>query len=176
MAKNQSKGKVRTANYAVPRDRDEADLFIYRIGVKTRARAAMQSELDYMLAELKRRFEENAQPMTVEIDELTEGLQVWCEANRKELLDGDSKTVKFGNGEVCWRNRPASVTLRGVEKIIEWCRSHRLSRFIRIKREINKEAMLASPKKAEEIPGVTIASAGEDFIVTPLSAELEEVA
>ena len=104
-------------------------------------------------------------------------MQTWCEANRKELLDGDSKTVKFGNGEVAWRNRPPSVTLRGVEAIIEWCKRHRgFLSFLRIKAEVNKDAMLANPKMAAKIPGVKIVSGIEDFIVTPLSAALEKVA
>lgn len=174
--KQATKIKSAAADWPIPTNRDEADRFIYRIGCAMRGRAGIQADLDAELADLKARYEKRVAPFNEAIEQRTKGLQTWCEANRAELLDGDSKTVKFGNGEVAWRMRPASVNLRGVEKVIEWCRAHRLSRFLRIKTEINKEAMLADPVKATGIPGVSIASAGEDFIVTPLSAELEEVA
>ncbi|MGA9722689.1 MAG: host-nuclease inhibitor Gam family protein [Candidatus Binatus sp.] len=176
--KQQSKVKTAAAVYPIPGTRDEADRFIFMIGEERRIRAVLQAELDFMLAELKQRFEENAAPHLATEEDLTQGLQDWCEANRNELLDGDSKTAKFGNGEVAWRNRPASVTLRGIEKIIAAIKRRPSVRtlFLRIKTEVNKESMLDHPKLAQKIPGVTIASAGEDFIVTPLSAELEQVA
>ncbi len=177
MAK-QTKIKTAAANYAIPRDREEADKFIFEIFAATRRRAVIQTALDAELADLKARYEDAAAPLNSSIDLLTKGLQTWCEANRRALLQGNLKTVKFGNGYVSWRMRPASVTLRGIEKIIKWCRAQRgrFARFLRFKIEVNKEAMLAEPDEASKIPGVTIASGGEDFIVTPLESKLDEVA
>ncbi len=168
--------KIRTAaaNFAIPRDRDEADEFIFKIGEAIRDRAIVQNACDETIAAAKAQFEEKGAPMTAAIERLTKGLQTWCEVNRAELLaDGGGKTVKFGNGEVAWRARPASVTLRNIEKIIEWCRA-RGSQFLRVRTEVSKEAMLACPDEAKKVPGVTIASAGEDFIVTPLAEPLKE--
>jgi phage host-nuclease inhibitor protein Gam len=172
-----AKTKIKTPalEYPPPANRDEADNYIFRLGEAMRSRAETEIAMNEAVAHIKLESENAAEPYNREIAALTAGLQTFCEANRKELCPGNSKTVKFGNGEVSWRARPASVTLRGVEAIIAFCRSHRKHLFIRLKREVNKEAMLAHPKAAAAIPGVTIASAGEDFIVTPINAELEEV-
>jgi phage host-nuclease inhibitor protein Gam len=155
--------------------REEADEFIYKIGEASRDRQLAETAMNEDIAKIKAEYEAKAGPAAVSISKLTWGLQTWCEAHRKELLDGDSKTVKFGNGEVSWRNRPASVSLRGVEKIIEWLRAHKRRRFLRIKYEVNKEAMLAHPRAARKVPGVKIESAGEDFIVAPFESQLEPV-
>ncbi|MDL2275823.1 host-nuclease inhibitor Gam family protein [Desulfosarcina sp. OttesenSCG-928-G10] len=41
--------------------------------------------------------------------------------------------------------------------------------------DVNKEAMLADPEAARQVPGVTIVQT-EDFVVTPHETELEEIA
>jgi len=48
------------------------------------------------------------------------------------------------------------VSLRRVEAIIEGCKVAGLEKFIRVKEEINKDAMLAEPDQAMKVPGVTI--------------------
>lgn len=171
-----SKRKASAADFASPRDRDEADEFIYKIGEAIRDRGLIQAALDDHVAAAKAAYEKRAEPINAAIERLTGGLQAWCEDNRAELLADGGRTVKFGNGEVAWRARPASVTIRGVEKVIEWCLSHRWTVFLRFKTEIDKEAMRAHADAAKKIPGVKIASAGEDFIVTPLESKLEDIA
>jgi phage host-nuclease inhibitor protein Gam len=47
-------------------------------------------------------------------------------------------------------------------------------KFLRMKLEVNKEAMLADPDKAETIPGVTIARDVEVFYLEPKGAQLSE--
>jgi phage host-nuclease inhibitor protein Gam len=47
-----------------------------------------------------------------------------------------------------------------------------LSRFIRSKDEINKEAILADPKAVSGIVGITINSGLEDFAVVPFEQEV----
>ena len=135
-----------------------------------------QNAFDFVIADAKEKASCAAAPSNRSIEDLTRGLQTWCEANRAELLDGHSKTVVFGNGTVAWRARPASITLRNVEKIIQWLKSRPLLGFLRMKAEINKEAMLSEPAEARRVPGVTIASGGEDFIVEPIAVPLQEVA
>ena len=54
-------------------------------------------------------------------------------------------------------------------------RKARLSRFIRTKYEVNKDAVLADPKAIEGIQGISLRQ-GEDFVVEPWDTKLEEVA
>jgi len=62
-----------------------------------------------------------------------------------------------------------------LDNIIEACKKLGLARFLRVKEEINKDAMLAEQDLAQTITGVSI-SQGEDFVIVPFETELEEVA
>jgi phage host-nuclease inhibitor protein Gam len=168
--------KTPAGDYEIPQNREEADEFIYKIGEATRDRQLAETAMNEDIARIKAEYEAKAGPAAVAIAKLTWGLQTWCEAYRQDLLKGDSKTVKFGNGKVSWRARPPKVTLRGIKKILAWLEKHKLDRFVRIIREVNKEAMLSDPAAAAKIPGVKIGSAGEDFIVAPFESQLEAVA
>lgn len=170
--------KAPALTYPAPQNRDEADQFIFKLGQLQRDRIDLNTAMNEALAAAKLEHENLGKPLAEEIAALMASLQTWCEAHREELLKGDSKTVKFGSGTVSWRRRPPKVTIRGsIEKVIEWCKSHAgFSTFIRTVEQIDKEWMLECPGDANEIPGVKVGSAGEDFIVKPLQSELEEVA
>ncbi len=172
------KAKLKTpaAGYPIPDNREAADAMIYMIGEAQRGRATLQTELDGKIAELKAEYEERAAKLNVLIRDYVAGLQHWCASNRAVLLKGDAKTVKFGNGEVSWRTRPPKVTVRDAVKAIAWYAKKELGRFVRIKEELDKEAILRVPAIAGQNPFIKIGSAGEDFIVKPHELELEEIA
>ena len=48
-----------------------------------------------------------------------------------------------------------------------------LGRFVRVKNEPNKEAMLNEPDAVRGIAGISIVSGLEDFIVTPFEQQAE---
>ena len=103
---------------------------------------------------------------------LQAGVQTWCEANRKELC-GTGKTANLITGEVQWRARPPSVTIRGAEVVLENLKSLGLERFVRVKEEANKEAMLNEPDAVRGVAGITINSGVEDFTITPFEVSAE---
>ena len=168
--------KTRTAgaNIAVPQSKDEARASVARIGVLNRQIARDQASLNDKIAKLKEAAEVAAAPLQEEADRLTEGLKIWGEANRRELTGGDkTKTVDLGTGEIKWRLQPPKVTIRGgVEAVIEACKRLGLQRFVRTVEEPNKEAMRAEAEIARTVPGVTIGSEGEAFVVEPFEVEL----
>ena len=178
-AKNDSRKQsvsAPAANVPIPKDEAEANEFIEYIGVAQRERTRIETQMNDELAELKAKFEEWAGEHTDSIERNLKGLQIWCEAHRAELLKGDSKTARFAAGEVSWRMRPSKVTLRSIKKVLDQLHEKELTRFIRSKETINKEAMLAEPDAVKDIKGVKVGSAGEKFIVKPFESELEEVA
>lgn len=149
---------------------------IARVGAIAREIAGIEAECNTTVASATEGAATKAAPLRVEGDLLTESLRRYCEAERARLTDGGTtKTVLFATGAVSWRDRPASVKLRGkVADIIARLRRARLSRFIRTKHEIDKEAMLKEPGVAAKVQGVSIGSAGEDFFVEPLEATIAE--
>ena len=81
------------------------------------------------------------------------------------------KTAAFTSGEVQWRLRPPSVSIKGKEAVLDLLRRLGLSRFIRTSEEINKEAILAEPAGVASVPGIAISQA-EDFVIVPFQVEL----
>lgn len=170
-----AKGKTKTkgVNLPVPQSRDEAAAAIRAIGEDQRELLRIEADMNDALTRIKEEAEHKAAPVRERLEAATEGLKVWAEANRAALTNGNKvKFAELGTGKISWRARPASVSLRKIEEIIARLKAVGLQRFLRVKEEVNKEAMLAEPDVARTVPGVSIGSEGEDFIVEPFAAEL----
>ncbi|MCC3246175.1 host-nuclease inhibitor Gam family protein [Methylocystis sp. WRRC1] len=173
MAKAATKAKTRGSNVPVPQSREEAARFIHDIGEAQRAIARIEADMNDEIALAKKTAEANALPYRSRIEELTDGLRTWAEANRVSLTDnGKRKHAELGTGRIEWRFAPPRVTIKGVDEVIARIRTLGLLLFLREKTEIDKEAMLREPDKARLIAGVTIGTAGENFSVEPFEAEL----
>ena len=160
---------------AVPKSLNEAAQFLAQIGEEQRATNKIQSSLNAKVDELKAKAMVNDEPHQKKISELVEGLFAFAEAHRDELTDhGKRKTVEVPTGTFGWRMTPPSVKLRDVESILESLKALKLKRFIRIKEEVDKEAMLKEPETAKTVKGVSI-SQREEFVAKPAVLEVEIV-
>lgn len=160
---------------SVPQSREEAVAAIGRIGQLRREIAAEKARADEAIRAAGETFERATAQKAAELAEQERGVQMWCEANRMALTgEGRVKYHDFGTGRVNWRTRPPKVSIRGVEAVIEGCKQLGLTSFLRVREEINKEAMLADPERARSLTGVTISSEGEDFVIEP--AEIDAAA
>lgn len=161
----------------VPQDQAQAAAHIRQIGEHNREIARITAAMNDELALVKERHENAAKPLQEAVQALTAGLQTWCEANRDRLTrGGKTKTGVFTTGEVQWRTRPPSVAVRGVDAVLDSLRRLGLGRFIRNKEEVNKEAILNEPAVVAQVPGLSISSGVEDFVVVPFEAEMSEPA
>jgi phage host-nuclease inhibitor protein Gam len=171
--------KVKAAAVAVPvpQNREQAGAFIKALGDAQRERECLETELNQKLADLKAQYERLARPHADNIAALKQGVQIWCEANRAALTEkGKTKTVQLAGGEVRWRMTPPAVSLRNVKAIIAFIKDRRsFALFLRVKEEVDKEAMLKHQDKAKLIPGVAIGQ-HEEFVIVPFETALEEVA
>ena len=173
-----TKPRIKKAADAVfiPQNREQVAEAIREMGVLQRELTRIGADMNDELAAVKESYETDAEPRRLRVEALQQGVQTWSEANRDAITqNGKVKTAAFTTGEVSWRIRPPSVALKGVEAVLNSLRRLRLTRFIRKKEEVNKEAILNEPKAVAKVPGITI-SQGEDFVVTPFEAELAEVA
>ena len=158
----------------VPADMAAAAETLARIGALQRDLALAQAALAETIAAAKQAAEAAAAPLKLQLDLLTRGVQLWAEAHRDELTHGGrTKTITLATGDIAWRARPPSVKLRDADAVLEFLRAKQLGRFIRERQEVDKEAMLREPSVAATVPGVTIGSAGEEFVVTPTQAQLD---
>ena len=169
--------KSKQTSASAPQTREEAEEWMSNLQKINVWIARRDAELRESSAKLKADAESEAKPKRDEKARLETGLYAWAEANREALTQGGkTKTVVLGTGEIKWRKNPPKVTVRGIPKILEFLRGNGLSRFIRIKEEIDKEAMLKEPTLAGTVPGVKIGSEGESIVVEPFESTLETAA
>jgi len=157
----------------VPQSRDECAEMINQIGRIQREIAVTQAAMNDDIARITDDYTGKITPQQLEMKQLQDGVQSWCEANRDELTEnGKTKTAGFVTGNVQWRQRPPSVLVRGADSVLETLARLGLSRFIRTKEEINKEAILNEPAAVAGVAGISIKTGVEDFVITPFEQEL----
>jgi phage host-nuclease inhibitor protein Gam len=165
MAKNKRAAETATP----PKHRDEAEAYLERIGSIQREIQLNKTVLAEAVARVTADIEASSAKLAEENDRLFRGLQLWAEANRHALTDGGkTKTVRLNNGSIAWRLAPPSVQIKGEKAVLAYLMEKKGKEFLRTKVEINREAMLANAKEASKIPGVTIKSAGESFVIEPV--------
>ncbi|EHS3383819.1 host-nuclease inhibitor Gam family protein, partial [Escherichia coli] len=161
--------RIRNAAAAyVPQSRDAVVCDIRWIGDLQREAVRLETEMNDAIAEITEKYASRIAPLKTRIETLSKGVQGWCEANRDELTNGGKvKTANLVTGDVSWRQRPPSVSIRGVDAVMETLERLGLQRFIRTKQEINKEAILLEPKAVAGVAGITVKSGIEDFSIIP---------
>jgi len=176
MAAKVTRIKTPAAKAEIPQSREAAVEAVAEIGRRQRERKRIETNMNDEIAGIKARYEEEARPHNDAIKGLTEGVHIWCEANRAGLTEnGKVKSANLASGDVGWRTSPPKVKVTGVQAVIELLKNLKLFQFLRVKEEINKEAMLADPQTAQGVKGVEIIQA-EEFWIKPFETELEEIA
>ena len=171
MAKPAKRIKSAAAAY-VPQNRDAVITDIKRIGDLQREASRLETEMNDAIAEITEKFAARIAPLKSDIETLSKGVQGWCEANRDELTNGGKvKTANLVTGDVSWRVRPPSVSISGMDAVMETLERLGLQRFIRTKQEINKEAILNEPGAVAGVAGITVKSGIEDFSIIPFEQE-----
>lgn len=167
--------KLEAAEHDVPQTLDEVNAAVAEVGRCQRERTQIQKLMNDALVDVRTSYEAAAKPYAERIAGLTKGVATYCEAHRDELTKGGkTKTAKLATGEVSWRMRPPSVNVRGLATVLDLLKRLKLDRFIRVKEEIDKDAILAERNAIDGIKGLSI-SQKEDFVIKPDSTELEEV-
>ena len=173
-----SKMKTAGTNVPVPQDDSEAREAIREIGDLNRDALRIEAEMNDKIAALQQEYGAKVAPIREQAVAKQEGLKMFAEVNRARLTNGGKvKYHRFATGEISWRVRPAKAGIRGKDDVIAAIKAAKLGKkFLRIKEEVNKEAMLekGNRKLAAAIKGVTIGSDGEDFIVEPFETDLAE--
>lgn len=167
--------KQDAAPFRVPQHRDEVIEAIAEIGRRQRERQRIETLMNDELAAVRETWERKAAPHLDAIKELSQGVRIWCEANRDLLTQGGKvKHARLASGEVKWRMTPPRVVIRSVENVLDYFKRHGLHRLIRVKEEPNKEAILAEPEAVAGIKGIALVQK-EEFAILPFETELEEI-
>ncbi|KGT95329.1 host-nuclease inhibitor protein Gam [Erwinia typographi] len=161
------------ASVYVPQSKDDVICDIRKIGDLSRELARTETQMNDEIGAITDRYAPGIEVIKKDLDLLQKGVQSWCEAHRDELTNnGKTKTASLVTGEVQWRNRPPSVSIRGADSVLETLMRLGLDRFIRRKEEINKEAILNEPLAVQGVAGITVKSGIEDFAIVPFEQDV----
>lgn len=172
MAKKISRIKSAAVAYT-PQSKEQVSADIKKIGDVQRELIRIETEINDQIAVITDRNTPTIDALKTQLDVLQNGVQIWCEANRVDITqNGKTKTANLITGDVSWRTRPDSVVIKGADAVIDALESFGLHRFIRVKEEINKEAILADQSAVAGIKGISIISGKEIFAITPFEQEI----
>ncbi len=147
----------------------QAQVYIKALGDNERKIAKHTAKMNEELAKVAAKYAERITPLQEMNDELETAVKAWCEAHKAELLTGDGKTANLITGEVSWRCGKPSVVGSATPELIDRLERFGLHRFIRIKKELDKTAILKEPNAIADIEGVSVKAATEEFIITPFT-------
>ena len=165
--------RIKTKAADAPQTVEQVQSDIKKIGDLQREHGRVGADLNDEIAKLTDVAAPRLKDLQDQMIALQKGVQIWCEANREALCGSKGKTANLVTGEVQWRQRPPSVKVTGVDAVIAWLKNMGMHAFVRNKEEINKEAMLNEPDKAKSVPGVSIVTGVEDFVIVPFEVDTE---
>jgi phage host-nuclease inhibitor protein Gam len=166
--------KAKAISHPVPNSKSEAAADVRLIGDLAREHTRLATEMNDRLAAVTAEYHDRLEHLRNHITTLQTGVQTWCEANREALTNGGKvKTANLITGEVSWRQRPPSCRITGADAVIDTLDRLGLSRFVRVKKEVNKEAILNEPAAVAGVAGISISSGVEDFVIVPFEVEAE---
>jgi phage host-nuclease inhibitor protein Gam len=160
-----------------PENRDQASEYVSRIAANDAHIASVQAELDAELKLVKKRYDAVSMVFVTAREELLQGLAAWAASNRSDLTSGGkTKFADLTTGRIGWRDMPPKVSITKPEEVLKWLVEKRgkFVKFVRVKKEINRESMLEHKDLALQIEGVSIKGSGEEFYVNPLTSPLSE--
>ncbi len=168
------------------KDNEEVAKAISRIGQLQREKTSIKTEIDEAISKLQTELAEKLAPIDQEISQITQSLYAWCEL-RKQHFFVKNKSYELPTGALAYRQNPPSVsgnvTKKKIEEILkrnsltEVVKKFELKLakvFLRMKLEVNKEAILQDPKKAKLITGLNV-EAKEIFYVKPKETNIEVI-
>lgn len=150
-------------------NKGQAQVYIKAIGDNERKINKLNDKMNEELAKVAAKYAERITPLQQMNGELETAVKAWCEAHKAELLTGDSKTANLITGEVAWRAGKMSVVGKATPELIDRLERFGLHRFIRIKKELDKTAILKEPSAISGIEGVSIKVGDEELIITPFA-------
>ncbi|MDD2721634.1 MAG: host-nuclease inhibitor Gam family protein [Gallionella sp.] len=153
--------------------RDDAAADIRKIGDLQRDLQRVAAEMNDAIAHITSTYQPRLEAVNEQITTLQQGVQSWCEANRDDLTNGGKvKTANLITGEIQWRQRPPSVRVSKSEVVLETLTRLGLTRFIRNKPEVNKDAILDEPDAVRGVAGISIVTGVEDFVISPFEQQV----
>lgn len=144
--------------------------------INGKAREAEKLKLDQEgeIEEVKLRWAKKMKPLEKLINEKLEGAYLYAQVHRPELTDNlKVKTVETPAGICLWRFNPPSVEVDDEEKAIAELKKKDFLSFIRIREEVDKEAVLKNKSAIIGLKNLRVKLGDEVFVIKPADVKIE---
>ena len=152
--------------------RDDVQSDIRAIGDLLREHTRQSANMNDEIAAITSKYKDRLDSLSDSVTRIQGGVQTWCEAHREEIC-GKGKSANLITGEVSWRQRPPSISIRGADDVVSTLLRNGLERFVRTEQNPNKQAMLNDPEAVRGVKGISIVTGVEDFVITPFELNTE---
>lgn len=172
-----SNTRVKADAIAPPDSLEAAQALLGEIGKLDREVAVMEADCEERVTALKQVVAAAGAAINEHIAARFRALQAYVEVNRGALIPKDRESADWPTGTVGFRKTPLAVRIAKAkfDAIVAALRQRRLGRCLRVKTEIDKEALKKVRTKVEDIEGVSFISRTE-FFAKPTDAGIEHVA
>lgn len=114
-------------------------------------------------------------PLTEQLSEKAKLLAGWAAKHRAEICPEGKKTATFDTGVIQWRDGPPKVFVDDEEAVLGSLNELGLTDFIRVREEIDKEAVLKDPEKVKDVAGLGVVTGAEKMTIKPHQTEIPAV-
>ena len=154
--------RVKKTNILVPASLAEANLLLGQIGVTQNGINEIEKKLKDEIAKLESEAEKKIRSLEIARNNQVDALFSFANSRRPQLTM-KAKSVALGTGSFGWRMSTLRVKInKDDEEMIKYLKKIGKCRYIRIKEEIDRQALLAEKPK---IPGIDYVQNDEFFVV-----------
>lgn len=170
-----SRAKKAAETIRVPANAEEASVMLAEIGRQQREILLQKAAVEEAVAGFRATAERVAADCTKRIADLQRGLEAWATVNRAVLTrNGRTKSIVLPSGTLSWEKGRLKLKLSGgkpgMEALIAAIREQGLTRFLREKVSLDRNAMLKERAVAATLPHVGFGGEAELFVAKPVVA------
>lgn len=148
-------------------NKEQAQTCITAIGDTNRKIEHLKAQMNDEIAKITAKYAERLILLQELSVQMTNAVQSWCADNKDKLLTDGAKTANLITGEVVWRKCPPSVVGKSTPELIARLERFGLDRFVRVKKELDKQAILKEPSAIANIEGISVQDGKEEIIIRP---------
>lgn len=147
----------------------ELQTAISLLGEVRRDYASNKAQCDSEIAKIQAAYANVLSELESNEKELITQITKYCNEHYDELFSGKSKTAKLTTGEISRRIKPDCIVVEDLELALLKLKELNLREFIRVKEDLNKNALLDAPEVINEIAGVKLQTGLETLLIKPYS-------
>jgi len=169
--------RVKAPAVDAPQSRTQTATEIKSLGDVLREIRRLEADMNDQIAVITKAFEPAIKAQQERAKLLQSRIQLWCEAHREELLEGEGKSANLITGEVGWRIGNRSVRIEGGEdgefEAIEQLKGLGLGDLVRTIEQVNRAAILAEPDRIKGLACIKLVGGRESFWIKPFEQEAQ---